>query len=73
MNRFLFALPGNILGCFKGGNVFFHLVAITVTLIFVISGFDWHYFQFTRSPELRKWMFPAVVIGQAVPLFCRYF
>jgi membrane-associated phospholipid phosphatase len=73
MKRFLFTLPGNIIGCFKGWNMLFHLVAIVLTFTLVISGFDWHYFQCTRGSELRTWMFPAVIIGQEVPLFVPLF
>ncbi|HEX3628519.1 MAG TPA: phosphatase PAP2 family protein [Verrucomicrobiae bacterium] len=68
MHRFFSTLPRNVIGCFKSWNILAHLVAIALTLILVTSGFDWVYFRSTRNPELRAWMFPAVIIGQGVPM-----
>jgi membrane-associated phospholipid phosphatase len=68
MKQFLLTLPWNIIGCFKGRNIFWHLTAIILTWILVTSGFDWFYFQSTRSRELRSWMFPAVIIGGLLPM-----
>lgn len=68
MSRFLSTLPRNIIGSFKGWKIAVHIVAAVLTLILVTSGFDWFYFRSTRSPELRLWMFPAVIIGQGVPM-----
>lgn len=68
MSRFLSTLPRNIIGSFKGWKITVHILAAVLTLILVTSGFDWFYFRSTRSPELRLWMFPAVIIGQRVPM-----
>lgn len=68
MNRFLSTLPRNVIGCFKRRNILCHLIAIVLTFILVTSSFDWFYFRSTRSPEIRAWMFPAVIVGQAVPM-----
>ena len=68
LNRFLSTLPHNIIGTFKGWKITVHIVAAVLTLILITSGFDWLYFQSTRGPELRLWMFPAVIIGQRVPM-----
>lgn len=68
MKPFLLTLPGNIIGCFKGWMILWHLLAIILTLVLVASGFDWCYFCSTRSHELRAWMFPAVIIGQFLPI-----
>lgn len=68
MRQFLSTLPFNIIGCFNGWKIVFHLSAIVLSFILVTSGFDWLYFQDTRSPELRSWMFPAVIVGQFLPL-----
>ena len=64
---FLSTLPSNILGCFKGRMIFWHITAILLTFILVTSGFDWRYFLSTRAPTLLGWMFPAVVIGGLLP------
>jgi membrane-associated phospholipid phosphatase len=45
-----------------------HIIAVALTLILVMSGFDWQYFGATRSPLLRSGMFPAVVIGGLLPI-----
>jgi membrane-associated phospholipid phosphatase len=73
MNWFVSSLPRNVIGCFKGWNILYHLVAIVLTLILVTSGFDWAYFRATRSPELRAWMFPAVIVGQGLPILLPLF
>ena len=45
-----------------------HLTAIILTLVLVVSGFDWQYFLRARSPMLRSWLWPAVPIGGLLPL-----
>jgi membrane-associated phospholipid phosphatase len=67
MKLFLFTLPSNVAGCFKGWRWLWHGVAILITIILVVSGFDWWYFRATAS--LRPWMFPAALIGFFVPLW----
>jgi membrane-associated phospholipid phosphatase len=68
MKQFLLSLPLNFIGCFKGRMILWHLVAILLTLVLVTSGFDWFYYCATRSPALLKCMWPAVVIGQLIPM-----
>jgi membrane-associated phospholipid phosphatase len=66
MKQFLSTLPRNVIACFKGRMILWHLMAIVLTCILATSGFDWLYFRSTRS--LWPWMFPAAVIGQLVPI-----
>ena len=68
MKQFFTTLLRNLVGCFKGRMIVWHVVAIVLTLILVLSGFDWSYFLATRSRILRSWMFPAVHIGGLLPL-----
>jgi len=68
MKLFLSTLPRNIIGCFKGRMIIWHVIAILFTFILVSSGFDWRYFLSTRSPNFRLWMFPAVRIGGLLPI-----
>jgi membrane-associated phospholipid phosphatase len=68
MKQFLVTLPRNLIGCFKGWMLIWHVVAIVLTVILVMSGLDWRYFLATRNPVLRSWMFPAVHIGGLLPL-----
>lgn len=69
MKQFLLNLPLNFISCFKGRMIIWHIVAIALTFVLVISGFDWFYFCSTRSQDVRRFMWPAVLIGQFVPLF----
>ena len=68
MRLFLSTLPRNLIACFKGRMILWHGSAILLTLILVLSGFDWHYFLLTRVPALRSCMFPAVIIGGLLPI-----
>ena len=68
MRLFLENLPRNIIDCFKGRMIIWHMSAILLTFLLVASGFDWSYFLSTRAPILRSWMFPAVPIGGLLPI-----
>ena len=68
MKHFFLTLPRNIIGCFRGRMLLWHLAAILLTVILVASGFDWFYFSATRSPVLYEWMIPSAPIGGLVPL-----
>ena len=68
MKRFLSTLPRNILDCFRGWMISWHIIAIILTFSLVTSGLDWLYFTSTRDPILRSWMFPAAPIGGLVPI-----
>ncbi|SPE55439.1 membrane hypothetical protein [Verrucomicrobia bacterium] len=68
MKQFVLTLPRNLIDCFKGRMLVWHIVAIALTFILVASGFDWRYFLSTRNPLLGSWMFPAVRIGGLLPI-----
>ncbi|MGB7768147.1 MAG: phosphatase PAP2 family protein [Verrucomicrobiia bacterium] len=68
MKQFLVTLPRNLIGCFTGRRLIWHVIAILLTFILVMSGFDWRWFLATRNPALRSWMWPAVGIGALLPL-----
>ena len=68
MKLFLSTLSRNLLDCFKGRRIIWHIIAIILTFILVTSGFDGLYFASTRNPILRLCMFPAVVIGGLLPI-----
>ena len=68
MKQFLVTVPRNLIGCFKGRRIVWHIIAILLTFILVMSGFDWRYFLATRNPALRSWMFSAVGLGALLPL-----
>jgi hypothetical protein len=69
MKQFLVTLPRNLIGCFTGWRLVWHLIAIVLTFILVMSGFDWRYFLAARNPALRAWMWPAVVAGMFLPIY----
>jgi membrane-associated phospholipid phosphatase len=69
MKQFLVTLPRNLIGCFTGWRLVWHVIAILLTVILVLSGFDWHWFLATRNPALRSWMWPAVFIGGLLPIY----
>ncbi len=69
MKTFFYNFPKNICTIFRGRNLFWHLLAILLTLVLVTTGFDWTYFTHVRNPFLHTLLFPAVIIGGLVPLF----
>ena len=68
MKQFFATVPQNLIGCFKGWMFVWHIIAIALTFILVMSGFDWRYYLATRDPVFRSWMWPAVHIGGLLPL-----
>lgn len=68
MRHFFYEFPKNFVRCFTGTNILFHLLAIALTYIIVTTGFDWYYYEATRSPFLRIYFFPAAPIGGLVPI-----
>jgi len=69
MKQFLVTAPRNLVGCFTGRMLIWHVIAIVFTFILVMSGFDWRWFLATRNPALRSWMWPAVAIGMLLPIY----
>jgi len=68
MKTFFTTFFGNIGRAFKGKNLLWHALAIALTYIIVVSGFDWWYFLATRSSGLQSTVFPAVIIGGILPM-----
>lgn len=68
MKTFFATILGNIGRVFKGKNLLWHALAIALTYIIVVSGFDWWYFLSTRSRGLQSAVFPAVIIGGILPM-----
>ena len=58
----------NIADCFLGYAFFAQAAAILLTYVLVVSGFDWHYFEATRSSALIAFLFPAALFGFLVPV-----
>jgi membrane-associated phospholipid phosphatase len=68
MSAFFYNLPRNIINCFRGYNLLWHLLAIILTYLIVTSGFDWLYFESSRSYLLQSLLFPAVRLGSRLPI-----
>lgn len=58
----------NIAKCFWGKNLLWHALAIALTYACVTSGFDWFYFEHTRSSALFAYALPAAILGFFVPI-----
>jgi membrane-associated phospholipid phosphatase len=65
---FLKNFPKNIVRVFLGYNLLWYILAAAITYVLVISGFDWWYFESTRSEVLRSLSLPAAIIGFFVPI-----
>jgi membrane-associated phospholipid phosphatase len=68
MKLFFATLPRNIIECFKGRMLLWHLTAIILSIVLVVSGLDWQYFLGTRFRTLWSLFFPAVPIGGLLPI-----
>ena len=53
---------------FSGRNLLFHGIAICLTAVLVLSGFDWWYFTAHQIPDLQMFLFPALPIGMLFPI-----
>lgn len=58
----------NLFRAFRGLSLFWHILAIALTYVFVVSGLDWRYFEATRSADFQTFFWPAVQIGFLFPI-----
>ena len=73
MKYFIYSLPKNILKCFTNYNWIWHIIAIVLTSILVLTNADWYYFLSTRSNTLMYIFFPSIILGGMLPFiipFC---
>jgi membrane-associated phospholipid phosphatase len=66
--EFLHKLLRNLAACFSGINLLWLLLAIALTYLLVTSGFDWWYYQITRSPKLNALALAAGGAGFVIPV-----
>ena len=66
MKQSLKAFAANFVDVFSGRNLLFHGIAIGLTALLVLSGFDWWYFT-SQIPAVRMFLFPAVIVGFFLP------
>jgi membrane-associated phospholipid phosphatase len=58
----------NIARIFGWKRLFWHLLAILLTYISVVSGFDWWYYVSFHGAPYQFFLFPAVIIGGFLPI-----
>jgi membrane-associated phospholipid phosphatase len=68
VKQFFLTLPRNFLGCFRGRFILWHLIAIALTIVCVLSGFDWWYFCAMRGLVALHWWQPALPAGMFMPV-----
>jgi len=68
MNKLSRRFGANIAACYRWKNIAWQALAILLTYIIVVSGFDWWWFTETRDPLLQSWLFPAAIVGGLVPI-----
>mgnify|MGYP006370220595 CR=1 FL=1 len=64
-----FNLRSTLRSIFSPSALFFHFLACALTLVVVLSGFEWAYYLFIQNFPYAHYVSPAVVIGGAVPVF----
>lgn len=64
---FLRSIPRTIIGTVRGRYVYFHVAAIVITLLMVVTGLDWWYFSHTRFIPLIA-LVPAFALGGLLPI-----
>src|SRR3989344_7948228 len=65
---FLRGLPTNFLQVFTRRYLPWHVLAIALTAVCVLSGFDWWYFEHTRGSLMLSLTLPAAIISWFVPI-----
>lgn len=58
----------NAASCFRLRALPWHLAAIALTWLCVTSGFDWNYYVAAQHSDIRKFFFPALVLGGILPI-----
>lgn len=58
----------NIINAFRRKNFLWHILAIALTYIIVVSGLDWYYFTQTRLDIFRILSIPAIFVGGILPV-----
>lgn len=69
----LYKFRENLVKILSGNNLYIHLFAITLTTVFVTSGFDGWYFSSTRNATLQSFLFPATFVGGTLPILIPLF
>jgi membrane-associated phospholipid phosphatase len=68
MPELLYKLPRNIITIFSGRNLWWHALAISLTIAIVMSGGDWTYYRLTRAEIFSRLALPAIMLGTFLPV-----
>lgn len=68
MNSLLTTLPSILRKAYTGRSFALQLLAVALTYLIVVSGFDWLYFTSVRNQSLNAFFFPALPGGFFVPI-----
>jgi membrane-associated phospholipid phosphatase len=68
MKRILSHFFKNIIRIFSGRNLLWHALAILLTFIIVVTGFDWKFFVYISGVSWRTNFFLALMLGTILPL-----
>jgi membrane-associated phospholipid phosphatase len=68
MPELLHRLPRNVISIFSGRNLWWHALAIVLTVAIVMSGFDWSYYRSTRGEVFLRPARPAILLGTLLPV-----
>ncbi|MCE9541190.1 phosphatase PAP2 family protein [Candidatus Kaiserbacteria bacterium] len=67
MKNFFRQLFGNARAIFSPASLPWHTAAILLTVVSVLSGFDWWWFELSRNATLLSLLLPAALIGFFMP------
>ncbi len=59
--------PRNLLSLYWGRNIGWHILAVALTALIVLSGIDWWFFEATRSPLWQPLVITAGITGFFFP------
>jgi membrane-associated phospholipid phosphatase len=68
MLSFFKTFPKNLVASFQGRLIFYHLLAILLTILLVLSGFDWRWYLLAHTKFTQALSFPAIVVGSFLPI-----
>ena len=68
LKNIFYHLFRNIANCYKKWNLFWQIIFCLLTYFLVVSGFDFWYFQTSRSASIQIISLPSVLLGMLVPI-----
>lgn len=69
MKNIFYKFRENLFNIFRGKNFLWHLLAVVLTYILVVSNFDWKYYVKFNGSTLQSLLFSATILGGLLPIF----